>query len=562
MLNPRIPWKISNAGLKQWKPSESNPICIAGVCIHARRSEVVLLMKQKKLSSNDLRSKAEEALNSVEDFFVERSGQDIRRLVHELQVHQVELEMQNEELRSTQEELEKSRTCYAELYDFAPVGYLTFDQQGLIVEANLTAANQLSTERAILLGKPFSLFLLKGDRDIFRLHLAQVFKTKERQICEVQLNPRKSEGFFARLDSILIEDSSGDGVVRTSIIDISCSKHAEEVLKRAYGELEDRVAERITELSTANEQLRREMEERKRAEQALLESKSKLEAALASMTDAVFISDAQGRFIDFNDAFATYHRFKSRDECAKTLAEYPDILDVYMADGQLAPLDQWAVPRALRGETATSAEYTLRRKDTGETWIGSYSFGPIRNKDGEIVGSVVAGRDITERKQMEDNLRNAHDSLNLKVRELREKSENLEEVNTALKVLLRQREEDKKDLGESVLANVRSLIDPYVEKLKNSQLSNSQRTLVEILESHVNEIVSPFCKTLGVQSFNLTPAELRVAGFIRDGKSTDEIAGILCISQHTVSTYRDNIREKLGLRGNRTNLRSYLLSIA
>ena len=123
------------------------------------------------------------------------------------------------------------------------------------------------------------------------------------------------------------------------------------------------------------------------------------------MTDAIFISDVEGRFIDFNDAFATYHRFRNKEECLKTLAEYPDILDVFMADGQLAPLDQWAVPRALRGETATNAEYTLRRKDMGETWVGSYSFAPIRDKNGTIVGSVVAGRDITKQKRAEEALR-------------------------------------------------------------------------------------------------------------------------------------------------------------
>ena len=144
--------------------------------------------------------------------------------------------------------------------------------------------------------------------------------------------------------------------------------------------------------------------ERAAAAEALQEGRAKLEAALASMTDAVFISDVQGRFIDFNDAFATFHKFRNKDECAKTFAEYPDILDVFMADGTLAPLDQWAVPRALRGETATNAEYTLRRKDTGETWVGSYSFGPIRNKDGVIVGSVVTARDITERKRVDVSL--------------------------------------------------------------------------------------------------------------------------------------------------------------
>jgi PAS domain S-box-containing protein len=144
--------------------------------------------------------------------------------------------------------------------------------------------------------------------------------------------------------------------------------------------------------------------ERAAAAEALQESRAKLEAALLSMTDAVSISDAQGRFIHFNDAFATFHKFRNREECAKTIAEYPDILEVSMPNGTPAPLDQWAVPRALRGETATNAEYTLRRKDTGETWVGSYSFGPIRNQEGVIVGSVVTARDITERKRIDVSL--------------------------------------------------------------------------------------------------------------------------------------------------------------
>ena len=105
--------------------------------------------------------------------------------------------------------------------------------------------------------------------------------------------------------------------------------------------------------------------ERKMAEQSALENKDKLEAALASMTDAVFVSDADGNFIDFNEAFATFHKFRSKEECAKKLADYPVFLDVFMANGEPAPLDQWAVPRALRGEAATNAEYTVATQRHG-----------------------------------------------------------------------------------------------------------------------------------------------------------------------------------------------------
>ena len=153
--------------------------------------------------------------------------------------------------------------------------------------------------------------------------------------------------------------------------------------------------------------------ERKQAEEASRDSRAKLEAALASMTDAVFISDAQGRFVEFNEAFATFYRFKGKEDCARTLAEYPDIIDVFLPDGTPASLDMWATPRALRGETATSAEYTLRRKDTGETWVASYSFGPIRDREGVIVGCVVTGRDITRRKRSEEALRASQERLAL-----------------------------------------------------------------------------------------------------------------------------------------------------
>lgn len=155
----------------------------------------------------------------------------------------------------------------------------------------------------------------------------------------------------------------------------------------------------------------RDITERRRIEGELRSGKATLEAALSSMSDAVCISDVHGRFLSFNHAFATFHRFSSIDDCRTTLADYLPLLDVFMADGKPVPLDQWAVPSALRGETASGVEYRLRRKDTGQTWVGSYSFAPVRSENGAIVGAVVAARDVTELKQRQTELESAHADL-------------------------------------------------------------------------------------------------------------------------------------------------------
>jgi len=155
--------------------------------------------------------------------------------------------------------------------------------------------------------------------------------------------------------------------------------------------------------------------ERKQAERYMEESKAKLDAALESMTDAVSISDNEGNFINFNEAFAAFHKFKSKEDCSRTLAEYPDILDVFMDTGEPAPVEMWAAHRALRGEIGTNVEYSLLRKDTGDAWVGSYSFAPIRDTQGSITGSVVVGRDITKQKQAEEEIIKLNDELEQRV---------------------------------------------------------------------------------------------------------------------------------------------------
>jgi PAS domain S-box-containing protein len=162
--------------------------------------------------------------------------------------------------------------------------------------------------------------------------------------------------------------------------------------------------------------------------------------------------------------------------------------------------------------------------------------------------------DITE--QMRSN-----EALAAKGRELETRTDNLSEVNTALKVLLKKRDEDRKALEEKVLYNVKSLIRPYLIKMKRSGLDAKQKAYLEILESNLNEIVSPLSRKLSYDYLGFTPTEIKVATMVKQGKKAREIARLLGISTRTVEGYRYAIRDRLGINGKKVNLRTYLLAI-
>ncbi|MDM8550986.1 response regulator [Desulfobacterales bacterium HSG2] len=144
--------------------------------------------------------------------------------------------------------------------------------------------------------------------------------------------------------------------------------------------------------------------------------------------------------------------------------------------------------------------------------------------------------------------------------ELEIKTKNLEETNAALKILLRKREEDKAELEEKVLANVKELVMPYLEKLKRSGLNARQKNFMGIMESNLDDIVSPFVHGLSDRYLMLTPSEIRVANLVKQGKNTKEIAELVSLSPRTIESYRDSIREKLGIKNKKINLRTYLFS--
>jgi PAS domain S-box-containing protein len=199
-----------------------------------------------------LRLQAEANLKEKKQDFTAPPVDDPTRLIHELQVAQVELQMQNDELRKAQWEIETSRDRYADLYDFAPVGYLTLDLQGLILEVNLTGAELLGETRGALVKTGFHRFIDESDRSAFHLFCRQLLQTGDRQGCEPKIARKDGSSFWARLEGIAAMDSHGiPKQYRVSLSDISHRKQAEEEITILNKTLADRAAA----LEAANREL-------------------------------------------------------------------------------------------------------------------------------------------------------------------------------------------------------------------------------------------------------------------------------------------------------------------
>jgi two-component system cell cycle sensor histidine kinase/response regulator CckA len=159
---------------------------------------------------------------------------DIKQLIEDLQVHQIELEMQNEELRRLQQDLEKERDKYSDLYDFSPVSYFTIDEKGIILEANLTAAAMVGVARGFLIDRPFSDFIVWDDQDVFYRHRRKLYERKTRQTCELRIRAQQGPEFYTHLESIVVpEDKKNSNLIRTAVTDIQARKQAEDAVRKS-----------------------------------------------------------------------------------------------------------------------------------------------------------------------------------------------------------------------------------------------------------------------------------------------------------------------------------------
>ena len=329
------------------------------------------------------------------------------------------------------------------------------------------------------------------------------------------------------------------------------------------------------------EDLKRELAERQRAEAVVRDSERRYRSLLESSPDPIVVYDMNGVATYINPAFSRTLGWSREELIGRRIDFVPE---------ENWPETRTAIRNMLAGETIQMFETRRRTKD-GRILDVQISSTLYHNENGDPVGNIVILRDISAHKRAARQLREYQEDLEQRVadrtaelaasnrllaREVDERraveealrrreadleaqSRHLAEVNTALKVLLKQRESDRTELQESVLANLKELVAPYLERLKKSRLNTDQLTLVKIVETNLNNIVSPFIGRLGSKTYALTPMEIRVANLVRAGKTNQEMAALLCVSKNTVMFHRFNIRRKLGLTNKKINLATCLM---
>lgn len=410
-----------------------------------------------------------------------------------------------QELKILNERLREYRNRASIMFDSMRDGIVTLDRTGRITSINraITEVGGYSEEDVV--GKRFSILKIFPPDSLAKISaaFAQRIKGRETPPYEVQIKTKKGDMIDLEIHgSPLKEKGKVVGAVATL----------------------------------------RDISERKRTESALKKSEEKFRALFEHIPGIAFVIDGDTRLIAAN----TLRKSILGDDIGLKALERRGV----------SPETRkfWHAVETQVIESGWPAWYTeIVRDPDKETRYYENRLRPIK-KDGKVTMVIGVAYDITQRIQAEEIVRKSE-------AELRRQSEHLEEVNAALNVLLKRRDEDKQELEEKVVANVKELVLPYLQRLKESGLNPQQTTMAAILESNLREIVSPFVTRLSSKFVNLTPTELKVADLIRDGRTTKEIASLLNLSHNTILFHRHNIRGKLDLKKKKTNLRSYLRSL-
>ena len=320
-------------------------------------------------------------------------------------------------------------------------------------------------------------------------------------------------------------------------------------------------------------ELKDSVSEGNRINQALKESEQIFRSIFQNATDGILLTDNESKKF-----------FMGNTQIYKALGYGPDeiktleIMDIHPEKDLPYILDQFE--KLLRNDIAVARDIPVKKKD-GSIYYADISALPI-----PLIGKTLTigiFRDITDRKLAEEKLKRYQEHLEELIQErtanlakayehlkqendirrtteveLGKRTKDLEEMNSALRVILKQREDDKFNLENNVISNIKMSVLPYVEKIDATGLREEQREYLSKIKLHLEEITSPFIKKLSSSFLSLTPTELQIASLVREGKRSKDIAEFMNISINTVHTYRNIIRNKLGLKNDKVNLLSYL----
>lgn len=462
-----------------------------------------------------LRAKAEAKLAGSVQVDENLSLQRYDELLHELRIHQIELEMQNEELRRAHIALEASRAHYVELYDFAPVGYLTLTAEGIIAEINLSGANLLGMERKYLVNRRFARFIADEDKDRWYRFSLLTMQQGGKQSCELLLHRPDGALFHAQLDCLCTEADHAPPMLRIVLTDITERKQSEE-------------AQRVA-------------------------------AAAFETQEGIVVADANRVILRVNQAFSRITGYSAEDVIGKE----PAILHSERHDEDFYE----ALWRTIEAERYWQGEVWMKRKN-GEVFPVRLSLTAVTCPEGCITHYVGTITDITLQKQAEKVLLDSRKRLENQVVSTKEELEKFRdetaEVNAALNVMLKHRALDKSEAQIMFSREFETTVLPLLKKLKGASAGRFQSIrLIDIIETNLQDLVKSYGRSanLAVVYHKLTPVEKQVASLVRQGLPTKIIAATLNISPGTVSSHRKHIRKKLGLDGTDINLYGYLASL-
>lgn len=350
------------------------------------------------------------------------------------------------------------------------------------------------------------------------------------------------------------------------IVHIECfSNLAAQVIKNSQLEdslikyrehLEGLIKVRTDDLMETNRKLQKIVKEKAHIEKSLIESEKRFRSVLDNSYDVIY-------FMNFKTS-----KFEYLSPSSLKITGYTPEEIIYLQESGnfdfLHPEEEDNVHEFFKqlnirpdeDDINRTITFRMKHKTNGRRWV-STTRSVIFDENGEPAAIVGNLRDITDIKNAEEQEKKMKDNLENMVQE---RTVELEKNNTALEVLLKKREMDKTKLEEKLIFNIKQLIVPYLERINNTTLDNYQENLIHIIEANLNDILTPLIPFVSPSQIDLTPSEIQVASLIKLGKTTKEIANTLHLAMSTIHFHRDNIRNKIGIKNKKVNLRSYLLS--